>query len=296
MNKNTFYDLSINDVKFVPFDIETTGLYDTDVITSFTLEHNQEYISWLNSNGETIDSSIESELRQESGADVSVHSCTNEGDILSSVGEYLNDNFNKDSTLLIAYNGEVWKGGFDISFIRSACLRTGEEFPFIGFTYVDLMPIFGKKDRFNVKHPVEEPELENIFYKDGLKSFADALGVEYSSNWNKSEIATAIEDVGYSEDQLHDFCEENGDDMPDENPQKLVPVYQRVSNIAGWDVNDFDPFEPDESIKAVRAFEENEFKTLLLHNVADVHKTSKLVEVVQSSRSIPLSEFSPTFF
>lgn len=296
MNKEQFYETPVEDFTFVPFDIETTGFFDTDIITTLTLAHNGTYAAWLNTDGRDVPDDLDDRVQAKSGQDVEIRLCDDDGELLSAVRRYICSHLDREDTIFVAYNGELWKGGFDIRFIRSVCLRTGEPFPFTGYAYTDLMPLFNSKDRFNVTHPDPNPDLDDLFTTGPLKQFADHLGVDYASSWNKGRIVEAIEDYGYPDDELQRYCDANGIDAPVNNPGKLVPVYKRLARLKGWPTDDCDPFGPDESERAVEAYHDGEFKQVLLHNIADVVKTDRLASLLGETRSIPKNEYQPTFY
>jgi DNA polymerase III epsilon subunit-like protein len=53
-----------------------------------------------------------------------------------------------DDVLLVAYNGERWKDGFDLPFLRTRLAATDVEWPFRDMPYADLLPVVTR--RFNV--------------------------------------------------------------------------------------------------------------------------------------------------
>jgi hypothetical protein len=298
MDKNTFYNASHanNELNFVPFDIETTGFNDEDVITAFTLLYNNTYNVFLNTDGRSVEESLEAALDGYMPTDVALHVHEDDGALLESVTEFIREGIDSDNTVFIAYNGEMWNGGFDLRTIRTCCLVNNVSFPFSGYGYSDLMPIFGKHDRFNITHKTPEPDLGDIFTRTPLNNFADYLSVSYTTTMNKGEVVDAIEENGYDESEVQEYCEMHYHYMPTQNPTGLVQVYNRIAHLADWNTLNIDPFGPEESAKAVDAYENGDFETLLLHNMADVHKTDRLTTMVTESKSISKNEYEPKFF
>jgi hypothetical protein len=309
MDEEMFEAASYEELTFVAGDIETTGFYDDDVITSFTLAHEGEYVAWTNVDGASgVEDDVQSVVDDGTALSVDVRAVPDEAALLAGVREYVTETLDSESAVFVFYNGERWNGGFDLRFIRSACLRTGAVFPFAGYAYLDLLPVFGKRDRFNVTHIDPDPDLGDLFNKGPLKSFADSLGVEYSGSWRKGQIVEAIEAAeSFSAEVLEWYCESNGVDAPDVNPRGLVQVFGRVARLmrqrdseslsSEWLVEDPDPFGPDESVRAVEAFRSGDFGELVLHNVADVHKTGRLASLLgESGGMIAKDEVTPTFF
>lgn len=297
MNKNKFYNSShTRDLEFIPFDIESTGFEDDAIITTFTLLSDDTYTVWVNTDGRDANPDLEDTVKAEANMDISLRIVQDEGNLLRDIRRFIMGRINKERAIFVAYNGEVWNGGYDIRAIRSRCLANGAPFLFSGYAYTDLMPVFGKHDRFNVTHKIPDPDLGDIFTTGPLKQFGDFVGAEYKSSWNKPQIEEAIESEGYTEEMLDTFCDANGHELPRENPSSLVPVYERIARLMDWDDKDVDPFGPDESKKAVHAFHEGDFESVILHNLADVHKTGKLMDMVVNSLSVPKNEYEPTFF
>jgi hypothetical protein len=309
MNKSAFYQREFSEFTLVAGDIETTGFYDDDVITSFTLAHEGEYVAWTNVDGVSgVEDSVQAAVDGSTDLSVEVRAVSDEAALLAGVRGYVTETLDSEDTIFVFYNGERWNGGFDLRFIRSACLRTGAVFPFAGYAFLDLLPVFGKRDRFNVTHIDPNPDLGDLFNKGPLKSFADSLGVEYTGSWRKGQIVEAIEDdAAFTNEALEAYCEANGVDAPDVNPSGLVQVFGRVARLmrqrdseslsSEWLVEDPDPFGPDESVRAVEAFREGDFDELVLHNVADVHKTGRLASLlVESGGMVPKNEVEPTYF
>lgn len=308
MERDTFFKTSLEDIQFVPGDIETTGFYDDDIITTFTLKHDDTYLVWVNTNGQDVDAAaLESEVAENCPHQVEVSTFDSDGDLLSAIRRYITASFDQDNTIFVFYNGEHWRGGFDLSFIRSVCLRTGAPFPFIGYAYLDLMPLFKKHDRFNVTHIDPSPSLDSLFNMGPLKSFARSLGIDFPSGSNKSEIISIIESSDeFTQEVLEEYCMENNIDPPEVNPSGLVPVYKRIARLMRqredkevvnkWSVPNCDPFGPDESVKAVEAYHDGEFGKLARHNIADVHKTGLLTSLLTDTNSIAKNEIQPKFF
>jgi len=298
MNKEQYYNYShIDQVDFVSFDIETTGLLDTDIITTFTLFHENTYQVWLNLNGDTVEKEeIQQKVIDTSELDVRIHPQNTEQELINSIRKYISDEIELRTTILTAYNGETWKGGFDISFIRSRCLSNTVEFPFKDVAYTDIMPIFSKKDRFNLSHISTNPNLNKLLNKDEVKEFIDYLGLDCNTSTTKKNMLSQIKQNGYTDKEVEEFCENKNLEYPTENPKDLVGVFKRVSKLCDWNSKDIDPFGPTESEKAVSAYNNGEYIQLILHNLADVHKTQRLINMIVNSQSIPKKEYEPTFY
>jgi hypothetical protein len=275
---------------FVATDIETTGFTDTDSLTTVGLEVDGEYTVFLNtSEGGYQSETVTSGITAKTDLPVTVLPCSSEANLLKNLRKFISD-FNTSDTIFTFYNGETWTGGFDLRFLRSVCLRTGAPFPFAGYEVLDIMPIFTKHDRFNVTHTPDELDVDSVFNAGELTDFADHLGIDHPGS-PKYAVQEAVESSNeFSQVRLREYCEANGVDIPTNNPNDLVTVYQRIARLMRqreastvndlWFVTDCDPFGPDESERAVSAFKNQEYVDLILHNIADVHKTGRLMDAI----------------
>lgn len=60
-----------------------------------------------------------------------------EKQLLSGLNDFTSQTINGDRHYLTAYNGEVWNGGFDLPFVRSACVRRDVDWPFAEVAYAE---------------------------------------------------------------------------------------------------------------------------------------------------------------
>jgi len=134
----------------VAVDIETTGFNVTDEVTviGFVLpigcrifvQHPPDHTV----TPEDLEAAIEADA--EHHVQLSMHA--SESALLRAVGEFTDDRFHDDDNfLLTAYNGERWRGGFDLPFLRTRLAVTDIEWPFDSLPYADLLPLI--KRRFN---------------------------------------------------------------------------------------------------------------------------------------------------
>jgi uncharacterized protein YprB with RNaseH-like and TPR domain len=124
----------------IAFDIETSGLEPGAVITVAGLT--TEMGSWLalNTSGCEADASIlANEIEYESGSNVRVSVHPDEESLLAGLAGFAQDRLDDDRHYLTAYHGEVWNGGFDLPFVRRACVRRDADWPFPDIAYADTM-------------------------------------------------------------------------------------------------------------------------------------------------------------
>lgn len=131
----------------VALDIETTGFEIDDIVTvtGFALPLGCRVFLTADDQANVQDLQPEMSTLFETRVNLSVH--YTEREMLEAVIEFSTESLEPREYLLIAYNGERWRGGFDLPFLRSRYARLDLEWPFTGLPYADLMPIF--KRRFN---------------------------------------------------------------------------------------------------------------------------------------------------
>lgn len=131
----------------VAFDIETSGLDAGAVVTVAGFSHELGHWLFLNTAGRNADeATLMQHLENESEAPVSLTVVPSEQALLQGLTVFAEKRIDGDSHYLTAYNGETWKGGFDLPFLRSACHRNGVQWPFGDIAYADMMEVM---DRFD---------------------------------------------------------------------------------------------------------------------------------------------------
>jgi uncharacterized protein YprB with RNaseH-like and TPR domain len=124
----------------IAFDIETSGLEPAAVVTIAGLT--TEMGSWLalNTSGREADASrLTNDIEHESASNVRVSVHPDEESLLAGLSGFAQDRLDGDRHYLTGYNAEVWKGGFDLPFVRRACVRRDADWPFPDIAYADTM-------------------------------------------------------------------------------------------------------------------------------------------------------------
>ncbi len=131
----------------VAFDIETTGFDADAVVTVAGFAHDLGYFLVLNTDGRSADeASLTATLDEFVSRPVHLDTRPDERGLLRGVYEFAEDRLDGDRHYLTAFNGETWNGGFDLPFLRSACLRTDVRWPFGDLAYADMREAI---DRFD---------------------------------------------------------------------------------------------------------------------------------------------------
>lgn len=147
----------MGDLRPVAFDIETSGLGADAIVTVAGFAHDPGISVVLNTGGMDADEPHLTEaLETRLPVPVSLTVCPDERELLGRVTG-LADRLDKDSHYLCAYNGETWRGGFDLPFLRSRCVASGCAWPFAGLAYVDVLEVV---DRFETD---DVSDLEGVY-------------------------------------------------------------------------------------------------------------------------------------
>jgi DNA polymerase III epsilon subunit-like protein len=161
------------DLTPVAFDIETSGLEPASVITvaGFTLELG----SWLalNTNGRDANKNdLISRLEAESGSNVQLAICDSEEALLNRLVRFVDERLDDNRHYLTAYNGDVWRGGFDLPFVRTACARHEIAWPFPEMAYADTMDMMKRFYTGDTKDLVGV--YDALISKDSCDPFVDS--------------------------------------------------------------------------------------------------------------------------
>lgn len=137
----------MGNLKPVAFDIETSGFDSDSIITVAGLAHQLGDFLIVNTDGRRVNrTEIRQTMELHSGQHLDLAVCPNERTLLETLREIGDEHLNGDRHYLTAFNGETWKGGFDLPFLRTACVKSGITWPFPDMAYADMFAIV---DRFN---------------------------------------------------------------------------------------------------------------------------------------------------
>lgn len=137
----------MSDLSPVAFDIETSGLDSNAVVTVAGFGHELGCWLVLNADGrEAVPGSLEPALEDCVPGAVELRVRADERGLLEAVRAFASERIDGDAHYLTAYNGERWNGGFDLPFLRSACLRNGVRWPFGDLAYADAMDLVERFD------------------------------------------------------------------------------------------------------------------------------------------------------
>jgi hypothetical protein len=130
----------------VAFDIETTGFGVDDAVTVVGFAVPMGVRVFVQTSGRSVNG-IETRVRERVDEHVVVSVHERERELLEGVGEFVGRRLCDREVLLVAYNGERWKSGFDLPFLRTRLAQHGLAWPFSDVPYADLLPVISR--RFN---------------------------------------------------------------------------------------------------------------------------------------------------
>ena len=149
----------------VAFDIETSGFESSAVITVAGFAFELGYVVILNTAGRAADAAaLEETITAKTSYHIEVHMCQNESELLTTLGEISKERIDGDSHYLTAYHGETWNGGFDLPFVRTACVRCNTAWPFPDVAYADVMDVV---QRFETHEHNDLVGTYNVLIGDG---------------------------------------------------------------------------------------------------------------------------------
>jgi hypothetical protein len=226
------------DREHVAWDIETTGFaWDSEISVAGSWYPAGHADLLLNAPEGAVDTAaLEEHLEACSGGvPVTVAATDDEEALLQQMHWCIFDRFDRPRNQLIGFNGEVSKGGFDLSFVRTRCIQHGVEWVFDGLQYADVWDVL--KKRLNTTHVAHSGSTD-------INSLTGAHGLLF------------------------------GDGMVAE------PLQETAGEMHPWyDEYRYDPFE--DSGSAAAHYQEGRYKPVLELNLADIHRTWELGEVIR---------------
>jgi uncharacterized protein YprB with RNaseH-like and TPR domain len=131
----------------VAFDLETSGFDEAAVVTVAGFAHQLTNKLILNTGGRRADAShLENDLTDCSKTHLELVVVEDERALLEGIGDFVHERLDGDAHYLTAYNGERWRGGFDLPFLRTACHRNDVRWPFGDIAYADTMDAIERFD------------------------------------------------------------------------------------------------------------------------------------------------------
>ena len=219
-------------LELVAFDIETTGFTAEDEITvaGFAVPLGVRVFCQTDTAASRIEADVEAVV--EATVQVSTH--PSEAALLDAMTGFVADRFVDAEVLVVAYNGETWRGGFDLPFLRTRLAEAAKPWPFRDVPYADLLPIV--KTQFNTAtgqaDADDATDLETVY---------EALcGGEYGALDPFDDSADAVD--AFEAGQYTDLVLHNVADVL--RTRALGRLAQRYCSKADFDVKSLTPVEP----------------------------------------------------
>ena len=154
----------MSDLSPVAFDIETTGFETTAETTVVGLVFPMGVRVFLNTDGRTVDTDhLVQQQESMFGENIVLSAHESERELYEAFSTSIVEKVAPKDYFLTAYNGELWRSGFDLPFLRTRLLSHDIEWPFQDVPYADLLPIF--RARFNTTTGDEDQQasLEHVY-------------------------------------------------------------------------------------------------------------------------------------
>ncbi|ELZ21061.1 hypothetical protein C475_18923 [Halosimplex carlsbadense 2-9-1] len=184
----------------VPFDIETTGLGAADEVTVVGFGLDLGCRVFYQTGGRPHDG-CESAVKDRADELVKVSAHRSEAVLLEAVSEFVAQRLRSDDVLLVAYNGETWRGGFDLPFLRTRFAAHDLQWPFEDVPYADLLPVV--RDLFNtVVDGDDAADLDTAY-----EVLCDGAYDEFDPFEDSAEAVSAFEDGRFEDVVLHNVSD-----------------------------------------------------------------------------------------
>jgi len=188
------------ELRHVAFDIETTGFDVDDEVTVVGFDLELGCRVFLQTGGRSHEE-CEAAVSDRADEHVKLSAYRSEAALLDAVAEFAAARLQSNDVLLVAYNGEVWRGGFDLPFLRTRFAAHDITWPFQDLPYADLLPII--RDQFNTTIDGEDSATLDTAY-DAL---CDGAYGEFDPFHDSSEAVTAFEDGQFADLVLHNVSD-----------------------------------------------------------------------------------------
>lgn len=202
----------------VSFDIETSGFLMSDVVTVAGLQFPLGACLLLNTDGREVDADdLEASVQEESGSHVKLVILETEATLLAHLREVSLEKITPRERMLVGYNCERWRQGFDFRFLRTRCGENEVPWVFPDVPYSDMMPIFDTR----VNLQVADGETAS-----GLEETYDALISEPHCDPfdNSKEAVKAWETGDFANLLLHNLADVERTCSLAEYAQRYVPI------------------------------------------------------------------------
>lgn len=183
------------------FDIETTGLDPESTITVVGLATGVGTFLVLNTDGRQADESrLASDVESRCHTPVRLSVVPNEERLLSELTTFTNTTLGSNRYYLTTNNSVTLSGGFDLQYLRRACVRNDIDWPFPALAYADVTTMVQRFDTGSAS-TLEDvyDELIDDWHCDPFDDSEEAVAAYESTDWspllrhNVADVTRTIE-------------------------------------------------------------------------------------------------------
>jgi len=192
-------------LELVAFDIETTGFGVDDEVTVVGFAVPMGVRVFIQT-GDRDSGDVVSKVEERVPVHIQISTHPTESSLFEAVGSFTAERLRDDDVLLVAFNGERWKGGFDLPFLRTRLSQRDIAWPFGGVPYADLLPVITRRFNRTITRDGEtvdeQSDLVGVYDVLCTGQYSDLDPFEESL-----EAVTAFDDARFAELVLHNVAD-----------------------------------------------------------------------------------------
>ena len=190
-------------LELVAFDIETTGFAVSDevTVTGFAVPLGARVFCQAEMDAPDLQADMDAAV--DTHVNVSTHG--SEAAVLDAMAAFAAERIGDEETLLVAYNGETWHGGFDLPFIRTRLAKRNVQWPFADVPYADLFPIM--KKQFNTATAAGADGDTSVDLETAYATLCNGTYAEIDPFEDSADAVTAFEEGRFAELVLHNVAD-----------------------------------------------------------------------------------------
>lgn len=223
-------------LELVAFDIETTGFGVDDEVTTVGFAVPMGVRVFVQTGGRDADN-VERRVDDRVPVHVQVTTHSTERELFEAVESFTADRLRGEDVLLVAFNGERWKGGFDLPFLRTRLSQMDIAWPFCGIPYADLLPVITRRFNRTITSDGEvsdeRGDLVGVYDVLCAGEYSDVDPFEESA-----EAVTAFDDGRFAQLMLHNVADVL-------RTRALGQLAQRYCSKSEFDVKSLTPTVPE---------------------------------------------------
>lgn len=192
----------------VAIDLETTGFAVDDEITVVGVVLPLGCRVFCHTDRRDSPPELETELRSRVEEHIVLTTHTHERGLLEALERFTTERLIDDDYCLVAYNGERYRGGFDLPFLRTRAATHDLAWPFVDLAYADLQPMI--ESRFNTVVDNQSQDGQPDEITDLCGAYATLIGdglADLDPFAESSEAVTAFADGAFVPLIMHNVAD-----------------------------------------------------------------------------------------